>query len=146
MKRIILLGPIFFAITLVTLTIIQYDFMRGLGWHPLNDPTFDWPSGLALVQYGIVMTATFIISGLLIAVLAIRLKADRESDITSQAGSASAFGLVRSSSCLPCIHHRSYHSLHSGNLAWTYTRSVVCFAWADLVSIHDNPWFFVSTK
>ena len=87
MKRIILLGPIFFAIILVTLTIVQYDFMRGLGWHPLNDPTFDWPSGLALGPYGIVMTATFIISGLLIAVLAIRLKADLESDITSQAGS-----------------------------------------------------------
>ena len=88
MKRIILLGPLLFAITLVTLTIIQYDFMRGLGWHPLNDPTFDWPSGLALGPYGIVMTATFIISGLLIAVLAMRLKADLESDITSQAGSA----------------------------------------------------------
>ncbi|MBK8418217.1 DUF998 domain-containing protein [Candidatus Villigracilis saccharophilus] len=88
MKRIILLGPLLFAITLVTLTIIQYDFMRGLGWHPLNDPTFDWPSGLALGPYGIVMTATFIISGLLIALLAMRLKADLESDITSQAGSA----------------------------------------------------------
>ena len=88
MKRIILLGPIFFAITLVTLTIVQYDFMRGLGWHPLNDPTFDWPSGLALGPYGIVMTATFIVSGLLIAVLAMRLKADLESDITSQTGSA----------------------------------------------------------
>ena len=88
MKKIILLGPIFFAITLVTLTIVQYDFMRGLGWHPLNDPTFDWPSGLALGPYGIVMTATFIVSGLLIAVLAMRLKADLESDITSQAGSA----------------------------------------------------------
>ena len=88
MKRIILLGPILFALVLVTLTIIQYDFLRGLGWHPINDPTFDWPSGLALGRYGIVMTATFIISGLLIAILALRLKADLESDVTSQAGSA----------------------------------------------------------
>ncbi len=87
MKRIILLGPLFFAITLVTLTIVQYDFMRGLGWHPLNDPTFDWPSGLALGRYGIVMTAAFIISGLLIAILALRLKADLKPAATSQAGS-----------------------------------------------------------
>ena len=87
MKRIILLGPILFALVLITLTIVQYDFLRGLGWHPINDPTFDWPSGLALGPYGIVMTATFIISGLLIAILALRLKADLKPAATSQAGS-----------------------------------------------------------
>ena len=81
MKRIILLGPILFALVLITLTIIQYDFLRGLGWHPINDPTFDWPSGLALGPYGIVMTATFIISGFLIAILALRLKADLKLDL-----------------------------------------------------------------
>jgi len=86
MKRINLLGPILFALVLITLTIIQYDFLRGLGWHPINDPTFDWPSGLALGRYGIVMTATFIISGLLIAILALRLKADLKPAATSQAG------------------------------------------------------------
>ena len=87
MKRTSLIGPILFALVLVTLTIIQYDFLRGLGWHPINDPTFDWPSGLALGPYGIVMTATFIISGLLIALLALRLKADLKPAATSQAGS-----------------------------------------------------------
>ena len=87
MKRTILIGPILFALVLVTLTIIQYDFLRGLGWHPINDPTFDWPSGLALGPYGIVMTATFIISGLLIALLALRLKADLKPAVTPQAGS-----------------------------------------------------------
>ena len=87
MKRIILLGPILFALVLITLTIVQYDFLRGLGWHPINDPTFDWPSGLALGPYGIVMTATFIISGFLIAILALRLKADLKPAATSQAGS-----------------------------------------------------------
>ena len=87
MKRTILIGPILFALVLVTLTIVQYDFLRGLGWHPINDPTFDWPSGLALGPYGIVMTATFIISGFLIAILALRLKADLKPAATSQAGS-----------------------------------------------------------
>ena len=76
MKRLIQLGPVLFAIVLTTLTIIKYDFLLELGWHPINDPTFDWPSGLALGQYGFVMTATFIISGLLITALALRLKAD----------------------------------------------------------------------
>jgi hypothetical protein len=88
MKRIILIGPIIFAIMLIILTVIQYDFMRGLGWHPITAPTFDWPSGLALGPYGIVMTATFIISGLLIALLALRLKADLNPARTSQLGSA----------------------------------------------------------
>ena len=87
MKRLILLGPILFAVVLATLTIIQYDFMRGLGWHPINDPTFDWPSGLALGKYGFVMTATFIISGLLIFIFALRLKTDLRPARTSQAGS-----------------------------------------------------------
>jgi hypothetical protein len=86
-KRIILLGPILFATVLLVLTIIQYDFMRSLGWHPINDPTFDWPSGLALGKYGVVMTATFIISGLIMILFAIRLKSDLGPALTSQAGS-----------------------------------------------------------
>jgi hypothetical membrane protein len=88
MKKLILFGPILFAAALVTLTIVQYDFMRGLGWHPINTPTFDWPSGLALGPYGFVMTATFIISGLLIATLALRLKENLKPARSSQAGSA----------------------------------------------------------
>ncbi len=73
MKRILLLGPILFASVLTVLTLVEYDFLRSLGWHPINDPTFDWPSGLALGKYGWVMTTTFIISGILMALLASRL-------------------------------------------------------------------------
>jgi hypothetical protein len=87
MRRIFLLGPLLFGVVVLTLTIIKYDFLLSLGWHPLNNPTFDWPSGLALGPYGIVMTATFIISGLLIAVLGLRLKASLGPVSTSQAGS-----------------------------------------------------------
>ena len=58
MKRIFLIGPLLFALVVVTLTLLQYDFLRGLGWDPINAPTFDWPSGLALGPYGIVMTLT----------------------------------------------------------------------------------------
>ena len=76
MKRILLVGPLLLATVTATLTIIKYDFLRGLGWHPINDPTFDWPSGLALGPYGIIMTLTFIISGLLMSMLGLRLFLD----------------------------------------------------------------------
>lgn len=87
MKRLILLGPVLFAAVLVTLTIVQYDFMLSLGWHPLYKPTFDWPSGLSLGPDGIVMTLTFIISGLLLFIFALHLKADLEPASASQTGS-----------------------------------------------------------
>jgi hypothetical protein len=88
MKRLILFGPVLFGVVVTTLSIVKYPFMRGLGWHPLNDPTFDWPSGLALGPYGIVMTATFIISGLLMFIFALRLRADLGTGWPSQIGSA----------------------------------------------------------
>jgi hypothetical protein len=87
MKRILLLGPVLFAVVVTTLTILQYDFLHGLGWHPIHDPTFDWPSGLALGPYGMVMTLTFIISGLLIAILAARLFQDLKPGTASKTGS-----------------------------------------------------------
>jgi hypothetical protein len=69
-----ILGPICFAGVVTTLTILQFDFMRGLGWDPLRAPTFDWPSGLALGPYGIWMTLTFIVSGLLMVIFAWALR------------------------------------------------------------------------
>lgn len=87
MKRILLLAPILFVVMVTALTFAQFDFLLGLGWHPLRDPTFDWPSGLALGPYGWMMTATFIISGLLIAILALRLRADLGPASASQTGS-----------------------------------------------------------
>jgi hypothetical protein len=87
MNRIILLGPILFAGVLTALTIVEYDFLLSLGWHPLDDPTFDWPSGLALGRFGWVMTATFIVSGSLMFLFALRLKTDIEPAPTARAGS-----------------------------------------------------------
>jgi hypothetical protein len=68
-----LAGPPLFAGTLLILTLLQDDFLRGLGWHPRYAPTFDWPSGLALGPYGGWMTATFILSGAMMAVFALQL-------------------------------------------------------------------------
>ncbi|MBE0683119.1 MAG: DUF998 domain-containing protein [Anaerolineales bacterium] len=86
MKRILLIGPVLFAGVLIILTFVEYDFLRSLGWHPINDPTFDWPSGLALGNYGWIMTATFIISGILMALLAARLLLDLKPGPASRLG------------------------------------------------------------
>ncbi|HZM20328.1 MAG TPA: DUF998 domain-containing protein [Anaerolineales bacterium] len=62
--------PLIFGIALISLTILKYNFLLSLGWHPLRAPTFDWPSGLALGEYGWIMTATFILSGLMMILFA----------------------------------------------------------------------------
>jgi hypothetical protein len=87
MKRILLLGPVLFATVTSVLTFVEYDFLRGLGWHPINDPTFDWPSGIALGPYGIIMTLTFIISGVLMAIMGLRLRADLAPGTATRVGS-----------------------------------------------------------
>lgn len=69
-----ILGPSLFAVVLFTLTLLKYNFLLSLGWHPLNDPTFDWPSGLALGDYGWVMTLTFLLSGILMTIFAAGLR------------------------------------------------------------------------
>ncbi len=87
MKRILLLGPVLFAGVTTILTFVEFDFLKSLGWHPINDPTFDWPSGLALGRYGWIMTATFIISGMLMMTLALRLSFDLKPAPASRMGS-----------------------------------------------------------
>ncbi len=72
--RIGILGPILFASVLTLLTLLKYDFLLSLGWHPIQKPTFDWPSGLALGDYGWAMTATFLLSGLSLAIFASGLR------------------------------------------------------------------------
>jgi len=63
-------GPVLFLSVLVTLTVVQYDFMLGIGWRPLGDPAGAWPSGLALGPYGWVQVLNFVVSGLLLAIFA----------------------------------------------------------------------------
>jgi len=86
MKRIILIGPALFAFILATLTIIKYDFLLSLGWHPTQDPTFDWPSGLALGPYGWIMTTTFIICGSIMSTFGYRLLPDLKPGRASRVG------------------------------------------------------------
>jgi len=69
-----MLGPLLFGFVVATLTILKYDFLLTLGWHPLRAPTFDWPSGLALGDYGWIMTLTFLTSGLMLTLFASGLR------------------------------------------------------------------------
>ena len=84
-----ILSPVLFASVVTGLTITQYDFMRGLGWDPIRAPTFDWPSGLALGPYGVWMTLTFIISGLLIVPFALGLRSALNEGTTHRIGTLS---------------------------------------------------------
>lgn len=86
MKRVILLGPILFASVLTILTLVNYEFLLSLGWHPINDPTFDWPSGLALGPFGWIMTLTFIATGFIMTLFARRLFLDLKPGIASKLG------------------------------------------------------------
>jgi uncharacterized membrane protein YidH (DUF202 family) len=63
-------GPVLFTAALLALTVLQYDFMLGIGWRPFRDPAGAWPSGLALGPYGWVQTLSFVISGTLLALFA----------------------------------------------------------------------------
>jgi hypothetical protein len=69
-----MLGPVLFLASLIALTGLQYDFLLGIGWHPLADPAGAWPSGLALGHYGDLQDATFVVSGLLLALFSVGLR------------------------------------------------------------------------
>jgi hypothetical protein len=66
-------GPVLFAGGLLTLTALQYDFLLGIGWEPLKDPSGAWPSGLSLGPYGWVQDLSFAFSGALLAIFAVGL-------------------------------------------------------------------------
>jgi hypothetical protein len=83
-----MIGPTVLGGAIGVLTILQRDFLRGLGWHPLRAPTIDWPSGLALGPYGDVMVGTFIVSGLSLAFFAAGLYRGIAPSATARNGAA----------------------------------------------------------
>src|SRR5829696_5086960 len=62
-----IIGPLLCGTVLLVLSVLEYDFMLGIGWRPLSDPADAWPSGLALGRYGLAQVANFVVSGLLLA-------------------------------------------------------------------------------
>jgi hypothetical protein len=53
------IGPVLFATVIFALSVLEYDFMLGIGWRPVADPAGAWPSGLALGPYGLAQVANF---------------------------------------------------------------------------------------
>lgn len=86
-----LVGPVLFAGTVTWLTVVEYDFMRTLGWDGLRRPTLDWPSGLALGPFGVWMIAAFLASGLLMMLFALGLRAGLEPTGFSKIGTVLLF-------------------------------------------------------
>jgi hypothetical protein len=66
-------GSLWLGGTIVALSVADYDFIRSLGWHPLDAPGVDWPSGLALGPHGAWLTAAFVGCGMLLVRFAITL-------------------------------------------------------------------------
>ena len=67
-----ILGPLLLGSVITILTVLQRGFMTSIGWR-LAAP-LDWPSGLALGPYGWIMTATFLLSGLMMIIFASALR------------------------------------------------------------------------
>ncbi|HEX2182785.1 MAG TPA: DUF998 domain-containing protein [Rubrobacteraceae bacterium] len=68
-----MVGPAAFALVVVALTLVQYDFMVELGWHPVRSSDVPWPSGLALGPLGWLQVANFVLFGLTLIAFAVGL-------------------------------------------------------------------------
>ena len=68
-----IIGPAIFAVIVTSLTFVEANFMRSIGWNPFGN-VLDWPSGLAMGPYGWLMTINFFISGAMMAFFAYGLK------------------------------------------------------------------------
>src|SRR5512140_357188 len=133
-----MLGPVLFAVVLTTLTLVQYPFMRSLGWDPIAHPTFYWPSGLALGPLGPIMTATFIVCGALISLFAWGLRGELR-DKSGQIGTilmtwagvammGLAFTTDRTITPLPVSWHGRLHDISFMALGLTLIPAMILLA------------------
>ena len=141
MKRIICLGPVLFTSILTTLTFVKYEFLLSLGWHPIKDPTFDWPSGLALGRFGWIMSLTFIVTGLIMTLFARRLFLDLKRTPASKLGAmlmafaglflaALAFATDPTIRDYPATWHGRLHDLSFVLLGFTLFPAMVVLGFA----------------
>src|SRR5918999_190048 len=86
-----MVGPVLFATVLLALTVVQYDFMLGIGWRPIEDPSGAWPSGLALGPYGWAQVANFVLSGTLLMIFSAGLHLGATDGRGSRVGPALLF-------------------------------------------------------
>lgn len=65
-----MVGSAVFAFVVVVLTVLQYDFMVGIGWSPVGVSDVPWPSSLALGPYGWLQSLNFLLFGLMLIAFA----------------------------------------------------------------------------
>jgi hypothetical protein len=70
-----LVAPPLFAVVVLVVTALEWDFLHDLGWsaRPLDNPDAPWPSVLALGDYGFLVSASFLLLGLCAFALAVAL-------------------------------------------------------------------------
>ena len=86
-----MVGPVLFGTVLLVLTTLEYDFMIGIGWHPVTDPADAWPSGLALGPYGSLQVVNFVVSGILLMLFTLGLHVGTTNERASRIGPALLF-------------------------------------------------------
>jgi Protein of unknown function (DUF998) len=69
----LLAGP-FFLISVGLNTWASIDYLHGLGWELAGGRQVPWPSSLARGPYGWAQVATFVVTGLLIVILAVAVR------------------------------------------------------------------------
>jgi hypothetical protein len=69
----ILAGP-FFLISVGLNTWTSIEYLHGLGWEFVGGGQVPWPSSLARGPYGWAQVATFVVTGLLIVILAVAVR------------------------------------------------------------------------
>ncbi len=145
-------GVAWLIAVIVLLSAVQAEFMRTLGWHPVNAPTLDWPSGLALGPYGWLMTTTFGASAVALAIFgtgSIQWMRDVGPDQSTRAVCPTGISLAAIGMCGlmfetdPTIgttaatwhgrlHDASYVVLGIGVAAWMLCHARVCIAHTSL--------------
>jgi hypothetical protein len=134
------IGPLLFGSVLLALTIVEYDFMRSLGWEVFSLTNTDWPSGLALGPYGYVMTAAFLVNGLMVVLFAIGLVQTLPATTTSRAATSllllaglAMIGLASTTDptirTTPATLHGRIHDLSFAAVGLTLFPSMLLFGW-----------------
>jgi len=135
------IGSALFWGVLVILTLIEYDFMRSLGWEALGLSNTDWPSGLALGPHGYIMTAAFLINGLCVVFFAMGLREALPSTRTSRSAAlllllagVAMMGLASTTDptirTTPSTLHGRIHDGCFVALGMTLFPSIILFGWA----------------
>jgi hypothetical protein len=134
------IGPLLFASVLIALTLVEYNFMRTLGWEPLSLTAVDWPSGLALGPYGKVMTIAFLINSLSVGLFTFGLRKTLPRTNTSRAAiwllllaAVAMMGLVAttdpSNHSTPVTWHGRVHDLSFAMLGCTLFPAMLILGW-----------------